>query len=88
MARYYVDIAPSLVEQIQAEWWATPNGWRLIERWGPRFTYTERWLVEDDYAGEEFEGYLIEPVFKMTLIGDGPDYITEVTGREILAAPH
>ena len=88
MAKYFVDISASLVASMEEGWWATPEGWRLIERWGPRGKDMERWIVEDDYAGEEFEGYLITPVFRMTLIGEGPDYITEVSDREIVPAPY
>lgn len=84
MTRYYVDIAPSLQAAIDSEEYKLPEGWRLIERWGPRFKDTERWIVEDDYAGEEFEGYLVIPIFTMTLIDEGPDYTVEVSEREIL----
>lgn len=83
MTRYYVDLSPTMASQIGSGELNFPEGWRLIERWGPRFKDMERWIVEDDYAGEEFEGYLVMPVFTMTLIGDGPDYTTEVTDREI-----
>lgn len=82
MTRYYVDVTPSLTWQINER--KFPEGWRLIERWGPRYKDTERWIVEDDYAGEEFEGYLVSPIFRLTLIGEGPDYIVEIADREIL----
>lgn len=86
MTRYYVDISISLRGQIESGDCKLPDGWRLVERWGPRFKDTERWLVEDDNAGEEFEGYLVTPFFTMTLIDEGPDYTVEVTGREIMQA--
>jgi hypothetical protein len=70
--------------QIQSGECKLPLGWRLIERWGPRFKDIERWVVEDDYAGDEFEGCLVSPIFKMTLIDEGPDYTVEVSEREIL----
>lgn len=84
MTRYYVDISSSLQVGIREGQYKLPDGWRLVERWGPRFKDTERWIVEDDYAGEEFEGYLVIPIFRMTLIDEGPDYTVEVIEREIL----
>jgi hypothetical protein len=83
VTRYYVDMSVELAAQVQNGEFRVPAGWRLVERWGPRNKDIERWLVEDDNAGEEFEGYLISPVFRMQLIGEGPDYAVEVTSREI-----
>ena len=84
MTRYYVDISASLIAEYLGGGLKVPDGWRLVERWGPRDKDMERWIVEDDDAGEEFEGYLVAPTFRMTRIGEGPDYTVEVSGREIL----
>ena len=62
MTRYYVDISADLIKQIKGDDSAFPDGWRLVERWGPRDLMTERWIVEDDYAPAYLEDCLVEPV--------------------------
>jgi hypothetical protein len=88
MTRYYVDISPSLVEAVQEGIQGgepiCPDGWRLVKRFGPRSKLTERWIVEDDEAGDEYEDMLVMPIFTMTLIGEGPEYVTTVSDREIV----
>jgi hypothetical protein len=83
VTRYYVDISSDLVEEYKHGEAQVPEGWRLVERWGPRSKDMERWIVEDDGASEEFEDYLVCPEFKMTLTGEGPDYTVEVVKRII-----
>ena len=93
MTRYYVNMAPSIVKMLQdpESEVPAPKGWRLVERFGPRFEVQECWLVEDDGAGEEFEGFLVMPAFTMSLTNpDDPDdnsYVVTVTEREIVKAP-
>lgn len=83
MTRYYVDFSSDLITEYFIGDVRVPDGFRLIERWGPRFSDTERWLVEDDYASDEFEGYLVMPIFMLTLIDDGPEHTAVITEREI-----
>ena len=89
MTRYYVDISPDLINDIIRLEGAIsmPDGFRLIERYGPRFKHIERWLVEDEYAPEELEGFLISPVFQKNLIDGGPEYTVTVSAREIMPRP-
>ena len=90
MTRYYVKISSALVAQIQTERCTLPEGWRLVERFGPRYPDQECWLVEDALAGEEFEGFLVTPYITMTLNEpDNPSagYISTVTDREIVTTP-
>lgn len=85
MTRYYTDLSHELVNLIRGNDLQVPEHWRLIERWGPRDSNMERWIVEDDYADEKFEDCLVTPVFTMMLIDDGPEYTVTVTGREIIS---
>lgn len=89
MTRYYVNMSPSLVDALlnEVEGYKAPEGWRLVERYGPRFQQTECWIVEDEGAGPEFEDFLVLPTFRMTLIGEGPEYTVTVDDREIVQAP-
>lgn len=92
MTRYYVNIAPSLVQMLQDPESDTqcPEGWRMIERFGPRFEQNECWIVEDDNAGPEFEDHLVMPSFRATVNDmDDPDAGVTVTvyDREIVKAP-
>jgi hypothetical protein len=82
--RYYIDISSDLVGAVRSGEIGCPDGWRLVERFGPRNKMTERWIVEDDGAGPEYEDMLVIPIFTMTLIGEGPEYETTVTDREII----
>lgn len=61
MTRYYTDISDDLLEGDYAIAW--PEGFRLVEPFGPRDLFFQRWLVEDDHAPPEFEGHLVQPVF-------------------------
>lgn len=72
MTRYYVDISDDLLEGDYALEW--PPDFRLVERWGPRDLFSQRWIVEDDHAPEEFEGHLVMP--SMTRDEDGNVAIT------------
>lgn len=85
MTRYYVEISPSLVSAYVNGDCTYPEGWRLIERFGPRSKSLERWIVEDDGAGEEFEDFLVMPIFTMELINGGPETRTFVNSREIMS---
>lgn len=57
MTRYYVDISDDLLEGEYAVEW--PPDFRLVERFGPRDLFFQRWLVEDDSAPPDFEGHLV-----------------------------
>lgn len=50
MTKYYVRISAQLVNSLTGVYANLPDGFRLIERWGPRGKDTETWLVEDDNA--------------------------------------
>lgn len=90
MTRYFVNISPSLVKAMVSGETKMPEGWRLVERYGPRFEQNECWIVEDDDAGPEFEGYLVTPSFRATVDDmDDPDseYTVTVFEREIVKVP-
>lgn len=93
MTRYYVNMAPSLVTAIQegTEGYKLPEGWRMIERFGPRFEQTECWIVEDDGAGTEFEDFLVLPTFTVTLNNpndpEDNSFTVTVFDREIVKSP-
>jgi hypothetical protein len=63
VTRYYVDISTELIDQILADDFRVPPGFRLISRWGPKKAGIERWIVEDDEASADYEDCLVEPVF-------------------------
>jgi hypothetical protein len=61
VTRYYIDISPELVNSD-----LFPDGFRLIQRWGPRGTFTERWIAEDDDAPAYYEDRLVDVNFSHT----------------------
>lgn len=90
MTRYYVNISPSLAKAMLDGDTKMPEGWRMIERFGPRFEQNECWIVEDEGAGPEFEDHLVMPSFKATVDDmDDPDssYTVTVFEREIVKVP-
>jgi hypothetical protein len=61
VTRYYIDISPELVNSSEF-----PDGFRLIQRWGPRDSHRERWIVEDEGADASYEDHLVELTFSRT----------------------
>lgn len=83
MTQYYVQIASDLVEEIQKDDSRLPSGFMLVSRWGPKSVYSERWIVEDEDAGNEYEDHFVEVSFRR-------NYITEevtVVDRQIVNPP-
>ena len=85
--RYYVNMSTDLAKEYKAGNLRLPDGWRLVKRWGPRYKEMECWIVEDDFCSEDYADYLVMPIFKMTLIGDGPEYNVTVSERTIMPSP-
>lgn len=82
MTRYYVDISDDLLEGEYAITW--PPGFRLVERFGPRDLFVQRWLVEDDQAPADFEGHLVSVSFRWDREEDASG-VTVILTRDKLA---
>lgn len=79
MTRYYVDVSDDLLKGDYAIAW--PEGFRLVERFGPKDLFFQRWLVEDDHAPPEFEGHLVV----LSISWDRDERKAEITHREKLS---
>lgn len=91
-ATYFVDITGNMVKRFQDAKAQNkgPVGWTLIEKSRDLTEYREhdggiqRWKVEDEGAGPEHEGRLIEPVLgTQTSLRFGAQWVIE--DRKILA---
>lgn len=82
MTRYRVPVADPLLEQRDS--WLPAEGFRLVSVDGPWLAHPDVTICtfDDDYAPPEFEGKLVEPVFRRH-----DDGRTLVIDRQVVSAP-